>query len=46
MTTEGNFLTGDKMFYANSILGGFLFALGFFLANVLVQALFHKAICS
>lgn len=33
------------MIYANSIIGGFLFALGFFLAQVLVQALFHTAIC-
>ena len=32
------------MTYVNSILAGFLFAIGFFLANVLVQALFHKAI--
>lgn len=33
------------MFYANSILGGFLFAVGFFLAQVVVRALFHTAIC-
>ena len=33
------------MTYVNSILGGFLFAIGFFIAQVLVQALFHKAIC-
>ncbi len=32
------------MIYVNNILGGFLFAIGFFLANVLVHALFHQAI--
>ena len=33
------------MLYVNSILGGFLFALGFFIAQVLVKALFHTPIC-
>lgn len=33
------------MFYANSVLGGFLFAFGFFLAQVLIMALFHARIC-
>lgn len=34
------------MVYVQSILGGFLFAVGFFLATVLVRALFHTSICS
>ncbi len=33
------------MVYLNGVLGGFCFAIGFFAANVLVQALFHRAIC-
>ena len=33
------------MVYVNNILGGFLFAIGFFLAKVLVGALFHTGIC-
>lgn len=34
------------MIYVNSVLGGFLFAIGFFIANVLVlvKALFHTSI--
>jgi hypothetical protein len=34
------------MSYVTSILGGFLFAIGFFLAQVLIGALFHARICS
>ncbi len=33
------------MIYANNMLFGFLFALGFFLCQVLIQALFHVRIC-
>ncbi len=32
------------MIYAQNIIGGFLFAVGFFVANVLVHALFHQGI--
>lgn len=31
--------------YVNSILYGFLFAIGFFFAQVLIGALFHSKIC-
>lgn len=34
------------MLYLNNLLGGFLFAIGFFIASVVVKALFHTGICS
>jgi len=33
------------MTYLTGVLGGFCFAVGFFLCQVLVQALFHTRIC-
>ncbi len=33
------------MVYFNNIIGGFLFSLGFFIAAVLVRALFHVGLC-
>lgn len=32
------------MNYLTGVLNGFLFGIGLFLANVLVQALFHRAL--
>lgn len=35
----------EAMIYLNNVLGGFLFSIGFFIATVLVKALFHTGLC-